>query len=98
MDPNYKKKLELLQKGAGMAAAPQGSVNPGQFQTTPEEQEAYARAMQQLLANSPTKGQVQPNAQDLMAQEADQQQQLNELLGEEPQPVVPNRFGKLFKK
>lgn len=97
MDQNYRKKLELLQQGSGMGpkTAP---VDPTKFQTTPEEQEAYARAMQQLMMNSPTRGQVQPNAQDLMQQGTDEQSQLNELMGEEPQPTLNQRYQKLFKR
>ena len=104
MDP-FKKRLDqqtMQEKLAGLAAGsgqmPQDAMQPQvpamQPGSTPEEMAKFQAVQQMMLANSPTKGMVQPNAADLKAQDMNQQSQLDEL--NEGTPVeVPDQTARM---
>lgn len=95
---SVKERLEGLQKGAGTPIQQPKQIRPFDNLVTQDDMDR-ARAVQELLLqNSPTKGMIQPNAQDLMQQDLEQQQMLNELDLDSAQEVQPKRFQKLLGK
>lgn len=109
MDP-FKKRLEdqtQEERMAGLQSAVTGPVpqrvqlptQSGQMGSTPEEMAKFEAVQKMMLANSPTRGVVQPNAADLAAKDADMQAQMDELGEGVEIPAQPQkRFQRLLGK
>lgn len=109
MEPKKKLAQQTMEeKLAGLAAAanggmpvyPNSTLQPMEDNRMTQSDEDRMRAVQLMqLANSPTRGIVQPNAAALAAQDADMQAQLDELGEGVEVPAQPQkRFQRLLGK